>query len=89
MAIGYAAGNLIGPQTFVAKQAPKYTTGVVTMLACYCASMVVLGAYWALSTWENRRRDRKYGKPEAVHAGTVDGFVDISDRDQQDFRYTT
>ncbi|KAK6220715.1 hypothetical protein LQW54_001906 [Pestalotiopsis sp. IQ-011] len=89
VAIGYAAGNLIGPQTFVAEQAPKYTTGVVTMLACYCASMVVLGAYWALSTWENRRRDRRYGKPEAVHAGTVDGFVDMSDRDQQDFRYTT
>ncbi|KAF3023007.1 hypothetical protein E8E14_011085 [Neopestalotiopsis sp. 37M] len=89
VAIGYAAGNLIGPQTFVAKQAPKYTSGVVTMLACYCASMVVLFAYWLLTTAENKRRDRRYGKPEAVHVGTVEGFVDISDQKQENFRYTT
>ncbi|KAK9413001.1 putative Major facilitator superfamily (MFS) profile domain-containing protein [Seiridium unicorne] len=87
--IGYAAGNLIGPQTFRSDQAPKYTSGVVTMLVCYCISMVILFAYWAVATFENKRRDRKYGKPTAVHTGTVEGFVDITDRKQKDFRYTT
>jgi len=51
--------------------------------------MFILGAYWAVATWENRRRDRKYGKQEAIHQGTVDGFVDITDKKQRNFRYTT
>jgi ACS family allantoate permease-like MFS transporter len=87
--IGYAAGNLIGPQTFQSNQAPKYTSGVVAMLACYCASIVVLLGYWWVAAWENKRRDRKYGKPEAVHEGTAEGFVDVTDQKQPDFRYTT
>ncbi|KAK8078690.1 major facilitator superfamily domain-containing protein [Apiospora phragmitis] len=89
VAIGYAAGNLIGPQTFRSDQAPKYTSGVVTMLAAYCACMLVLGTYWAVAAWENRRRDRRCGKQEAIHEGTADGFVDETDKKQPNFRYTT
>lgn len=96
MAIGYAAGNLIGPQTFWSDQAPQYTGGVVNMLAAYAVCMLILGAYWAFATWENRRRDRKYGKPQHEqeqafqYEGTVlDGFVDETDMKQPRFRYTT
>ncbi|KAI1473392.1 MFS general substrate transporter [Daldinia eschscholtzii] len=87
--IGYAAGNLIGPQTFRSKEAPKYTTSVIAMLVSYCACMLILLAYWLVGSWENRRRDRRYGKPEEVHEGTIEGFVDITDKKQHDFRYTT
>lgn len=87
--IGYAAGNLIGPQTFRANQAPKYTGGVVTMLISYCICIVLMLLYWAIVTWENKQKDRKYGKPQGIHAGTVEGFIDITDREQEDFRYTS
>ncbi|EON97374.1 putative allantoate permease protein [Phaeoacremonium minimum UCRPA7] len=87
--IGYAAGNLIGPQTFIAKQAPKYTGAVIAMLTSYCVCMLLMLSYWFIAAAENKRRDRKYGKPEAVHEGTVEGFVDITDKKQHDFRYTT
>ena len=30
-----------GPQTFLAKQAPTYTGGVVAMLVCYCVAICV------------------------------------------------
>ncbi|KAI0018301.1 major facilitator superfamily domain-containing protein [Xylariomycetidae sp. FL0641] len=89
VAIGYAAGNLIGPQTFREDQAPKYTSGVVAMLVSYCVAIMILLVYWLFAAWENKRKDQKYGKPEAVHEGTADGFVDITDRKQEDFRYTT
>ncbi|KAK8063129.1 allantoate permease [Apiospora saccharicola] len=92
VAIGYAAGNLIGPQTFRSDQAPRYTGGVVAMLAAYGACMLILGAYWAVTTWENRRRDRRYGKQkEVVHGEIVDGdgFVDETDMKQTGFRYMT
>ncbi|KAI1765290.1 MFS general substrate transporter [Hypoxylon sp. FL1150] len=89
VAIGYAAGNLIGPQTFRSDEAPKYTSGVVAMLISYCVCMLILMVYWVLGAWENKRRDRKYGKAEAVHEGTIEGFVDVSDKHQTNFRYTT
>ncbi|KAI2625981.1 MFS general substrate transporter [Hypomontagnella submonticulosa] len=87
--IGYAAGNLIGPQTFRSNEAPRYATGVTVMLVSYCICMLILMAYWLVGSWENKRKDRKYGKPEEVHEGTIDGFVDVTDRKQHDFRYTT
>ncbi|OTB01344.1 hypothetical protein M426DRAFT_75212 [Hypoxylon sp. CI-4A] len=87
--IGYAAGNLAGPQTFRSSEAPKYTTSVIAMLVSYCACMLILMVYWLVASWENKQKDRKFGKPEEVHEGTADGFVDITDKDQQDFRYTT
>lgn len=87
--IGYAAGNLIGPQTFRSKEAPKYTTSVIAMLVSYCACMLILMVYWLVGTRENKRRDRKYGKPDGVHEGTIEAFVDITDKMQPAFRYTT
>ncbi|ORY63838.1 major facilitator superfamily domain-containing protein [Pseudomassariella vexata] len=87
--VGYAAGNLIGPQTFRANQAPKYTSGVVVMLVCYCVCMLLLGLYWFIATQENKRRDCKYGKPEVVQEGTAEGFIDMTDKKQHNFRYTT
>ncbi|KAH6890644.1 major facilitator superfamily domain-containing protein [Thelonectria olida] len=87
--IGYSVGNLIGPQTFRANQAPKYTGGVVAMLCCYCVCMLFCGLYLVVTVWENRRRNRLYGKPEQVQVGTVEGLGDLTDKQQeQDFRYT-
>lgn len=87
--IGYAAGNLIGPQTFRSEEAPKYTTSVIAMIVSYCACMLILLVYWLLGAWDNKRRDRKYGKPEELAEGTADGFIDITDKQQHNFRYTT
>lgn len=87
MTIGYAAGNLIGPQTFISKQAPKYTGGVVAMLICYCVSIMLLLVYFAVVAVENKRRDRKYGKPVEFQ-DVAEGFADVTDKNQENFRYT-
>lgn len=85
--VGYAAGNLIGPQTFLNREAPKYTSGVVAMIACFCVSMLLMLAYLAVAASENKRRDRKYGKPKELR-DVAEGFVDITDKKQTEFRYT-
>ncbi|KAK7710882.1 hypothetical protein SLS63_012845 [Diaporthe eres] len=85
--IGYAAGNLIGPQTFISKDAPKYTSGVIAMLVSYCASIALLLLYFVNVYLENKRRDKKYGKPEELR-DVVEGFADVTDKKQEDFRYT-
>lgn len=87
--VGYAVGGLVGPQTFRSDQAPKYSGGVVAMLISYCICMLLLLAYWGVATWENKRKDQKYGKPQEVHDGNLEGFVNLTDKEQKHFRYTT
>lgn len=43
--MGYCVGNIVGPQTFQAKQAPKYTAGVVAMLTCYGCALLLIFVY--------------------------------------------
>lgn len=87
--IGYATGNLLGPQTFRANQAPAYTGGVIAMLSCFCAAILIALTYFVVCVFENRRRDRIFGKPELIRDGSGEGFEDRSDKDQQEsFRYT-
>lgn len=38
---GYLIGNLIGPQLFLAREAPNYPSGVTGMLTCYCLAIAV------------------------------------------------
>ncbi|KAL4995523.1 fungal-specific transcription factor domain-containing protein [Aspergillus recurvatus] len=88
--IGYAVGNLIGPQTFRANQAPAYTGGFVSMLACYCVCVVLMAGYWFIAVVLNRRRadavDLHEGQGELQEA-----FTDKTDFQQkgQDIRRRT
>jgi hypothetical protein len=87
--IGYTVGNLIGPQTFRAEQAPQYTGGVIAMMCCFCTCILLALTYLAVSVFENRGRDRAYGKPGSIREGTGEGLGDITDRQQREsFRYT-
>lgn len=59
------------------------------MLACYCICILLMGVYYYVVQWENKKRDQLYGMPQEVHEGTADGFVDITDKNQPDFRFTS
>ncbi|KAK7407835.1 hypothetical protein QQX98_010006 [Neonectria punicea] len=89
--LGYAAGNLIGPQTFRANQAPAYTGGTIAMLTCYCTAILLMVVYFIVASYENHRKDRKYGQPLGVDQENVNALLemyqDMSDKKQEDFRY--
>ncbi|KAL4948856.1 fungal-specific transcription factor domain-containing protein [Aspergillus filifer] len=87
--IGYAVGNLIGPQTFRANQAPAYTGGFVAMLVCYCVCVALIGAYWAIAVILNRRRVDGVAVEGEVYEDLADAFADKTDFQQKGFRYTT
>lgn len=57
------------------------------MLVSYCASMALLVLYYVNVYVENKRRDKKYGKPEELR-DVVEGFADVTDKKQDGFRYT-
>ncbi|KAK4947981.1 hypothetical protein LTR10_013034 [Elasticomyces elasticus] len=85
MYVAYAIGNIIGPQTFIANQAPKYTGGIVAMLVCYCVCIclaLALGfAYFA----NNKRRG-----PDMIGAEHSESeFLDLTDKENKSFKYTS
>lgn len=86
--IGYAVGNLIGPQTFRANQAPAYTGGVVAMIVCYCVCIVLVCLYWALCVWKNKSV-APAGERRMSAAEVMDDLMDQTDFEQEGFRYTT
>lgn len=83
--VGYAVGNLIGPQTFRDSQAPAYTGGVVAMLSCYCACIGLILVYWFICLRANRR----VAPDQQVVESGEGGFQDLTDWKQHDFKYTT
>lgn len=49
--------------------------------------MIFVLAYVASVVYENSRRDKLYGKPEAIQ-DAAEGFVEKTDKVQRDWRYT-
>lgn len=93
-------GNLIGPQTFRANQAPEYTTGFAAMLICYCICVGLIALYWALAAVLNTRRETLSSTTTTTATNTnyysSDGdslaespFADMTDFEQKEFKYTT
>ncbi|KAK4688189.1 MFS transporter, ACS family, allantoate permease, partial [Tremellales sp. Uapishka_1] len=66
--IGYCVGNIVGPQTFRANQAPKYTGGVIAMLVCYIFSSIALLGYRFYIVHLNKKKAIHLAEWKAAHA---------------------
>lgn len=86
MLVGYCVGNLIGPQTFVAKEAPKYQSAIVTIVACSCVSISLLASLWVLYALRNKKRD-KLGVVGDFNLQNHE-FADLTDKQNPFFHYT-
>ncbi|KAH7094620.1 allantoate permease [Paraphoma chrysanthemicola] len=89
--LAYCIGNIIGPQAFLASEAPIYGTGIKTILACsvcQCALALVLRV---LLIRRNARRDRKEAEEQHTD-GTLPSetgeIEDITDFQNKKFRYS-
>ena len=90
--IMYAVGNIVSPQISIAKEAPRYQTGIRVVLASWVINLsadISLGCYYI---FENRRRDRVLAAtpPEVIAAMSEENeeFFDRTDKeDFPKFRY--
>lgn len=86
--IGYFAGDLIVPQTFIASRASQYRGGQISMVVC-CAIAVVLNL-WLYYNYcdENKTRDflAENGEIERPHIENIE-FADLTDKENVNFRY--
>ena len=86
--IGWAVGNICGPQVFRDKEAPRYFTAFGTHLGCYAALAILLVfmRFWYVKV--NRSKDKLIaeGKAEA-DVDLKHAFEDLTDIENVNFRY--
>lgn len=87
--IAWAAGNMIGPQVFQTKDAPRYRVGFTVHLAFYIAQILVFFALRVILMRRNAKKDA-----DAKAQGRADGevnldnaFDDMTDKQNPEFRY--
>lgn len=85
--VAYCVGNFIGPQAFLAKEAPRYETGIHTMLGCYCACIALIAIYGVNNWFNNKKRDKDQAA-ESYVPQMVEPWMDITDFNNKAFRYT-
>ena len=79
--IFWATGNAIGPQVFRSQDAPRYFLAIAVILACFCLLVITLLAMRTYYIWQNKRRDDKIARGEAVaDTAFTHSFEDITDR---------
>ncbi|KAI1824973.1 major facilitator superfamily domain-containing protein [Xylaria intraflava] len=85
----WSAGNAIGPQVFLAWDAPKYHIAFATHLGCYAALVLVLVFFRWYLKWQNAKRDKlaAEGVREARDTNLTHAFEDLTDRENPNFRY--
>lgn len=91
--IFFSVGNIIGPFCFKESDAPRYTNALATILACFCICFLVAVLLRFYLIWENKRRDKKYGKIDMTGdeddrvEGILNGMKDETDIANKQFRY--
>lgn len=89
----FSIGNIIGPQTFQARDAPQYHPAKIAVLATQAAAGVLAVVLFGYYVWENKRRDaRDAAEPtEVVDTSSEDHKVEawsgLTDKENRSFRY--
>ena len=92
----FSVGNIIGPQTFQARDAPGYIPAKITVLATQAAAAGVAAVLFCYYVWANRRKDKAMPSAVAVgdqsEANTYEGteaglWEDRTDKENEMFRY--
>ncbi|OJJ50216.1 hypothetical protein ASPZODRAFT_128842 [Penicilliopsis zonata CBS 506.65] len=84
----FSLGNIIGPQTFQARDAPAYHPAKVAVLATQASVAIVAAVLSLYYVWENQRRDQRALRAGQEGLETVEGkWEGLTDWENQAFRY--
>ncbi|GAB7339551.1 hypothetical protein MBLNU457_6161t1 [Dothideomycetes sp. NU457] len=83
---GFALGNVVGPQTFRAQDAPDYTPARVTLLAVLVAGALVGVLVYLYYRIVNARRDRR-DQTRFDDSGIDEKWGNLTDKENRSFRY--
>lgn len=84
--VGYCVGNMIGPQSFRADQAPGYAGAKTAMLVSYCAGAIALFALYWIYLFRNKKRATFREEYDKVASDKI-AFADLTDLQNPEFIY--
>ncbi|KAI0913128.1 allantoate permease [Ustulina deusta] len=84
--VGYCVGNIIGPQTFLTREAPHYRSAYVAMLVGYTVKLVSIIVLYIYMWRVNVARDAAGGIDEK--AAVEAGMHDQTELENKGFRYS-
>ncbi|KAJ6078797.1 hypothetical protein N7467_008550 [Penicillium canescens] len=82
----FSVGNIIGPQTFQAHDAPEYRPAKIAVLATQAAAAVLSVVLFLYYMWENRRRDQTKGEVDDTMVDETK-WAGLTDKQNPSFRY--
>jgi len=83
----FSLGNIIGPQTFQARDAPDYRPAKLAVMGTLSGCVVTTVLLFVYYAWENKRR----GGPKEATEDTYlspEVWASMTDRENKQFRYT-
>ncbi|WRT67482.1 uncharacterized protein IL334_004454 [Kwoniella shivajii] len=87
---GYCVGNLIGPQTFRANEAPLYKSAIMSMLIFYCLSILFIAIYGLVCWQSNKKKEKQEEEWRATRqeGDVAEEWKDLTDKENPLFRYS-
>jgi hypothetical protein len=87
MALSFGVGNIIGPQTFRAQDAPQYLPAKITVLVTQSVGAVLAVVLFGYYKWSNSGRKQRLTAARDDIGPPVDDQCDVTDRKSAAFRY--
>ncbi|MCJ1469832.1 hypothetical protein MMC07_008474 [Pseudocyphellaria aurata] len=86
----FGVGNIVGPQTFQAKDAPQYLPAKITVLATQASGALVAAVLFLYYLWANKRRDSAMSSLEVAELESDSDpsiWENLTDKENKLFRY--
>ncbi|ODM20573.1 hypothetical protein SI65_03626 [Aspergillus cristatus] len=85
--IGYCAGNIIGPQVFRPKDAPRYVPAEITIIVCWGVCLLILVFIWCWYKKENNKKAGIRAREDYVRLENQE-WLDLTDWENSEFVYS-
>ncbi|KAK5557124.1 hypothetical protein LTR46_004935 [Exophiala xenobiotica] len=83
--LGFCTGYIIGPQTFLAREAPGYKTAFNVMIACFVLNIVIVLAMRQIMAWWNRKRDQEMDRDNIMIGEHPEDALEQLELDETDW----
>ncbi|KAI9848466.1 MAG: hypothetical protein M1837_000261 [Sclerophora amabilis] len=85
--IAYCAGNIIGPQVFRPKDAPRYVPAEITIIVCWGVCLLDLAFIYWYYVRQNAKKAVFRSQPQYQKLENQ-SFLDLTDKENPEFVYT-
>lgn len=87
MSAAFAIANIIGPQTFRAKNAPQYQPAKITLVAFYATCPILAVVLYGYYFLVNKHRDSQDAETLEEDIADSKAFAGLTDKENKSFRY--